>query len=120
MFMKPEIIEQDWYKVETSDGTWWVPDDCVGNTIQDIMEFEDYVEGIPQEYEKIHGFGARLSAPGYMDCTEWCVFDNECEAVSYLCETYDLVACPECGELVEFDELEKKCSECEASLENAA
>lgn len=119
MFMQPEIIEQDWYRVETSDGTWWVPDDCVGNIIEDLEEFASYVEGKPQSYEKVHGFGARLSAPGYMDCTEWCVFKTEEEAVSHLCEVYDLVSCPECGALVEFTE-DKKCSECGASTENAA
>jgi hypothetical protein len=83
-FMKPEIYEGDFYAVETSHGTWFVPDDCVGTAIQDVMEFESYVEGIPQSYEKKHGFGARLSASGYMDCTEWNVLDSEEEAVSYL------------------------------------
>jgi len=34
------------------------------------------------------GVGARLSAPGYMDCTEWSVFDTEEEAQTYLDETY--------------------------------
>ena len=120
MLMKPEIIEGNWYKVETSDGTWWVPDDCVGNVIEDIQEFESYVEGIPQSYEKQHGFGARLSAPGFNDKTEWCVFKTEPEAVDHLCEVFNLVSCPECGELVEYDETTKKCSECGASVENAA
>jgi hypothetical protein len=117
-FMKPEIYEGDFYAVETSHGTWFVPDDCVGTAIQDVMEFESYVEGIPQSYEKKHGFGARLSASGYMDCTEWNVLDSEEEAVSYLCELYDLCACPECGELV--DSTQDSCEECSASLENAA
>jgi hypothetical protein len=116
--MKPEIYEGDFYVVETSHGTWYVPDDCVGNMIDDVMEFESYVEGIPQSYEKIHGFGARLSASGYMDCTEWCVLDTEEEAVSYLCELYELCSCPECGELV--DANQETCEECNASLENAA
>lgn len=36
----------------------------------------------------VTGFGARLSAPGYLDCTEWCVFETEQEALDYLRETY--------------------------------
>ena len=48
----------------------------------------DYCEGTPQSWENIQGYGARLSAPGYMDCTEWCVFDSVEEAEEYLTETY--------------------------------
>ena len=56
----------------------------------------------------IKGYGARLSAPGYMDCTEWAVFDTEEEAQEYLVESYDL--CPEC--LSEWDWDEEACPEC--------
>lgn len=48
----------------------------------------------------IEGYGARLSAPGYIDCTEWCVLENENEAREYLEEMYDI--CSYCGE--EFSE----------------
>jgi hypothetical protein len=51
----------------------------------------DYVECRPGKIdtvELIEGFGARLSAPGYMDCTEWCVFETEEEATTYLVEMY--------------------------------
>ena len=34
------------------------------------------------------GWGARLSAPGYMDCTEWAVYDTEEEARAELEEMY--------------------------------
>ena len=34
------------------------------------------------------GFGVCLSANGYMDCTEWAVFDTEQEAFDYLVEYY--------------------------------
>ena len=34
------------------------------------------------------GYGARLSAPGYLDCTEWAVFETEDEAREYLEEMY--------------------------------
>lgn len=29
-----------------------------------------------------------MSAPGYLDCTEWCVFDSVKEAREYLKEYY--------------------------------
>lgn len=32
------------------------------------------------------GYGARLSAPGFLDRTEWCVFETEKEAREYLDE----------------------------------
>jgi len=36
----------------------------------------------------IEGYGARLSAPGYLDCTEWAVFDTVAQAEQYLEEMY--------------------------------
>ena len=48
-----------------------------------------YVEGTIQSWENIQGYGARLSAPGYLDCTEWAVFDTVEEALSYLAEMYE-------------------------------
>ena len=54
-----------------------------------VQLLRDYLEGnrvfSVQERE---GYGARLSAQGYMDCTEWAVFDTEEEARAYLDETY--------------------------------
>ena len=39
--------------------------------------------------EEATGFWARLSAPGYLDCTDWSgPFDTEEEAARYLLETY--------------------------------
>lgn len=31
----------------------------------------------------VWGYGARFSAPGYMDCTDWNVFETEEEAEQY-------------------------------------
>lgn len=49
----------------------------------------NYCEGTIQEWETIRGYGARLSAPGYLDCTEWTVFETEQEALDYLEEMYE-------------------------------
>ena len=49
----------------------------------------DYTEN--RKIWSIHyrkGYGARLSAPGYMDCTLWSVFDTEDEAREYLRDQY--------------------------------
>jgi hypothetical protein len=35
-----------------------------------------------------HGWLARLSAPGYMDCTEWSAFDSFEAAATYLLDAY--------------------------------
>jgi hypothetical protein len=51
-------------------------------------QIRPYVEGTIQSWENVKGFGARLSAPGYLDCTDWAVFDTEGEAKAYLDENY--------------------------------
>lgn len=33
-------------------------------------------------------WACRLSAPGYLDCTDWVAFDTEGECVEYLVDTY--------------------------------
>jgi len=39
--------------------------------------------------ETVSGWFGRLSAPGYMDCTDWSgPFDTEAEADAYLVDTY--------------------------------
>lgn len=48
----------------------------------------DYVGGTILSAQITSGYGARLSAPGYMDCTEWTVFGTEEAAQEYLNETY--------------------------------
>ena len=54
-----------------------------------IEKIRPYVEGKPLSWENVKGYGARLSAPGYLDCTEWTVFDTEEEANAYLDEQDD-------------------------------
>ena len=95
MFMEPQIAEKErWAQVETNCGTEFVPLEQLGLTLPDGIEactelLRDYLEGnrvfSVQERE---GYGARLSAPGYLDCTEWAVFDTEEEARAHLEETY--------------------------------
>ena len=74
-FMQPQIVFDEWYEVETDDGMTFLPVDDVGYDSRRRI---------------INGYGARLSAPGYLDCTEWTVFDTEKEAREFLKETYDV------------------------------
>jgi len=100
-FMQKQVTgNENWLRVETSQGTDFLPGDLcifVRNSDADMPESKreeykkaiwEYTAGEPQEWENIKGFGARLSAPGYLDCTEWAVFDTEDEAREYLEEMY--------------------------------
>lgn len=93
-FMQPQIEFGQYFAVETNQGTFIVPADVIGsNKSIAAGVFTDYVEGtIPDDDELIEikeGWLARLSAPGYMDCTDWSVFDTEEEAVQGLKDLYE-------------------------------
>lgn len=98
-FMEPQVThKQRWIRVETSHGTEFLPTDLVGDLINsgyseesdaiDRETLQQYCEGTVESWESILGYGARLSAPGYLDCTEWAVFDTAEEAEDYLEEMY--------------------------------
>jgi hypothetical protein len=87
-FMSYEITrKQDWWKVE-DNGTNFYPCEYFSKAevykLHDLVEDEDEGELI----EQIKGYGARLSAPGYLDCTEWGVYDTKAEAKAALDEMY--------------------------------
>lgn len=108
MSMEHEITEKTlWLEIESSRyGTWWVlaeyaPDwEAPLNAavsagfinpelVENIIRYTEipnvnYVDRITL----IRGYGARLSMPGYLDCTEWCVFKTLREARKYLKEMY--------------------------------
>ena len=110
-FMQPEItVKQSGWQVETRDaGTCYLPGDIVsvpdwlaiGRPIDASMETKtetdlfanlvrelgNYVGG--RRIESIgvcRGYFARLSAPGYLDCTEWCCYSTVREARAALKE----------------------------------
>ena len=60
-------------------------------------ELADILE--PEDLEELTaGYYGRLSAPGYLDCTDWHgPFDTAEEALDYVCDIYDV---DEDGELV--------------------
>ena len=86
-FMQKQIVTMTAYIVETSDGTEIVPENCGVNGESDL---HNYVNGLEiYEVNKAQGFYARLSAPGYMDCTDWIgPYDTEQEAMTELDNLY--------------------------------
>jgi len=104
-FMQKQVThKQPWIEVETSHGTEWIDAVSLGLNVRDsetkthpltdkeresiVSQLSDYCEGTIQEWKTVRGYGARLSAPGYLDCTEWTVFDTPEEAQAYLDETF--------------------------------
>jgi len=89
-FMQPQSVKMTCYHVETSHGTEIIPADLVGSS-PDLLAFADYCEGEPEEFTRESGWYARLSAPGYMDCTSWTgPHSSEREALGDLADTFDL------------------------------
>ena len=104
-FMRHQVKGlQNWLRVEKTHGTEFVSiadtslfvrnSETVTHPKSDedrdatIEKIRTYTDGEPQSWENIKGYGARLSAPGYLDCTEWTVFDTEDEAREHLEEMY--------------------------------
>jgi hypothetical protein len=90
-FMQPVIYAGRFFEVETNHGSEYVDQDLIGLTAYpEHREFFDYIDGSQvYEYRLIDGYGAYLSAPGYMDRTELCVFASEQNAINYLIEYYE-------------------------------
>lgn len=97
-FMQRQVSElQFWYELDGPMGVEFIPQSLVGTFDCESLEtpcdtpepFKLYTENSKVwSIELRQGYGARLSAPGYMDRTEWCVFDSVAEAETYLEETY--------------------------------
>lgn len=91
-FMQQQITKKlDWYEIETNQGTWFVAVEDVGRfvTLDNASDtLAEFCEGEIESVSMRKGYGARLSAPGYLDCTEWSVFDTPKQARAYLDEYY--------------------------------
>lgn len=99
-FMELQTRRGDWYEVDGNDGGAIIPADLVACSIGTGHVFERgkdgafpglsralgpyYIGGADSIYsvELVRGWCARYSAPGYMDCTDWCgPYPTEREAV---------------------------------------
>jgi hypothetical protein len=91
-FMEPKIEYGPYLEIETPDGTWFLPADVAGLTT-DPAAVRDYVESMsdPADWTVTikTGWIGRLTAPGYMDCTDWSAYDSEQEAIDNLTDDDD-------------------------------
>ena len=95
-FMEKQAEHMACWQIETTSGTESVPADLVGDKLSPVestrFELAPYLEGTPlrdADPEYVEGWFARLSAPGYLDCTDWSgPFASEKEAMEYLEELY--------------------------------
>lgn len=79
-FMEAEITDRlRWIEVDGPMGTECIPEWLTGDLPADETErnriLSEYTEN--REYwtvTRIVGYGVRLSAPGYLDCTPWEVY----------------------------------------------
>ena len=101
-FMQQQITHYTkWIVIDGTHGTTFVPFDVDiklysmildpnSDDLQDDIKERaaDYYDGDVESVTFRTGYGARLSAPGYMDCTEWSVFHTEAAAKEHLDEMY--------------------------------
>lgn len=88
-FMIPAYTNEPFWLVETNEGTEAIPSSVVGpdGTLEPFLS--GTVEGEPELVEG--SWWCRLSAPGYMDATDWSgPFESEAEARTHIEETYDV------------------------------
>ena len=109
-FMEPEIYEGKMYLAEAQGETTYWPADCFSRA-----QVKAEIPGARITTQT--GIWVRLSAPGYMDCTDWYgPFKSEGEARKELGDLYD--CCPECGG--DLEEETGRCTECGEEEEEEA
>jgi hypothetical protein len=108
-FMRPVIYQGDYFLIETTHGTEFIPGDVlgefpgapeIGQTLDRdddtnerwswiIKAVRDYIEGNHIEsIERRTGYYGRYSAPGYTDCTDWHWGDSEASVLVELNDMY--------------------------------
>lgn len=93
-FMEPEIYHGTAWCVETETGCYYVPTD-----VEPDGRGEQLAQYAPEGLlcanptiicvTRVTGWLGRLSAPGYLDCTDWCMFDSEQDAIDALSDEDD-------------------------------
>jgi hypothetical protein len=98
-FMEPEVTERmAGWRVETTHGTWFVPGDVESSP----EALADYVSGEVEDVEPIKGYFGRMSAPGYLDATDWTFGETAEEVWQELAEYYgkdDAEVCETCEQV---------------------
>jgi len=85
-FMQEQVtVLMEWWEVDGREGTMYFPcDEFTAQQAAEAYEFPQAIDSITRRT----GYGARLSAPGYLDCTDWTVCDTEEEARETLRELF--------------------------------
>ena len=83
-FMEDQIEFGEWWELDSSEGIFYAP----AWEVSKNEMIGDCANGSMWTIKLIKGYGTRVSAPGYLDCSEWCVFDTEEEAQEYLDDYY--------------------------------
>ncbi len=90
-------VKRTWFEIDTLYGTWFVDTEDAPEMFQGAalinhplnharaLKFTECADtsGILNISIR-EGYGARLSMPGYLDATDWAVFDTEAEAEEYI------------------------------------
>ncbi len=92
-FMQPQVYRGAYFAIDTSEGVEIVPADVIGRTMSTVAEvFANYVSGKISDPDAgaapRDGWLARMSASGYLDCTDWTAHESEAEAMAHLVEMY--------------------------------
>lgn len=111
-FQIPDFTQRiDWLAVDTCNGVQYIPLCEIGRTRKELealilesdsspdevlhtiaLQYRDYLDIVhPEnvwEVSLITAYGARLSAPGYMDCTDWTLHSSPTAAIKYIRDFY--------------------------------
>lgn len=104
-FMQHQVTnKRTWVEIDGTHGTTFVDAEDASEVLaalearadanddedEEAIELaETYYDGTVQTVTLREGYGARLSAPGYLDCTDWSVYATAEEAEAALQEQYD-------------------------------
>jgi hypothetical protein len=91
--METETMFAEWIVIDGVYGVSVYPEDYFseGEALADYLGTDRLAENIGkvEECETVKGWCARLSMPGYLDCTEWFgPFTSEQSAADHIHETY--------------------------------
>lgn len=91
--LKPYVYFGGYFEVETSVGTEVVTADDIGRSMSvHVDALLNYLEGTPVNSDEVveHKMGwlARMSAPGYLDATDWTAHPSREKAEQYLADHY--------------------------------
>lgn len=120
MFMRPQVIFDVFVRIEDEHEVTIVPADVLGLTderfdddeitpeLRDLIQKELGIELDDEATVEVLGdgedrrvYGWRLSAPGYMDCTDWNVCSDLKEVRQELMEQHDIHWCEHCEDWVD-------------------